>query len=147
MTDNLTEGIYLSGIGMGLVFLTLIAFMLILLLLKWVFPGEDIDTDEETNDSEKDMISLGNLSMADADMNIQQNQDSQGLGSKIAAMAVSLYLATEKDGTLSMSPENSGVHSKWNKSNRESFWDSQGGKSSPYGKRIYTPYDNRGPGL
>ena len=147
MTDNLAEGVYLSGIGMGLVFLTLVAFMLILLLLKRIFPGDDMAEDEDTNNSEQDVILDGNLNFDGTNMNAQQNQGSQGLGAKIAAIAVSLYLATEKDETLSISAENFGRQSKWNKSGRESFWDSQGGRSEPYGRRTYTPYDNRGLGL
>ena len=43
MTEELREGLYLAATGMGLVFLSLLAFMLILIALGKLFPGEEVE--------------------------------------------------------------------------------------------------------
>ena len=42
MPVDLGDGLYLALVGMGLVFLSLVAFMLILLALQKLFPGEEV---------------------------------------------------------------------------------------------------------
>ncbi len=45
MNAELMEGLRLAGVGMGLVFATLIALMVILFALGKMFPGEEVEQD------------------------------------------------------------------------------------------------------
>jgi Na+-transporting methylmalonyl-CoA/oxaloacetate decarboxylase gamma subunit len=51
MPEDLGDGLYLALVGMGLVFFSLVAFMLILLALRNLFPSEEVaevvETDED----------------------------------------------------------------------------------------------------
>ena len=42
MPEELGDGLYLALVGMGLVFFSLVVFMLILLALQRLFPGEEV---------------------------------------------------------------------------------------------------------
>ena len=76
MTDNINEGIYIPGVGMGLVFLTLVVFMIILLVLNKIFPGEEI-TDEVDSTADTNLESTASVN--DIDMNYTGPLD-KGLG-------------------------------------------------------------------
>lgn len=143
MTDNINEGIYIAGVGMGLVFLTLVVFMIILLVLNKIFPGEEI-TDEVDSKSSND------AELAEADNEMDMNHTGpldEGLGSKIAAMAVGLYLTMEEDKVVTITDASNEVAaSVWNKDSQNSFWNSQGSRPTAYGSRTYKPYDPKGIG-
>ena len=142
MTDNLNEGIYMAALGMGLVFLTLIVFMIILLLLKKIFPEDDTtDTvDFQTSNHTELMDTPDQIDMSYTGLD-------RVLGSKIAAMAVSLYLAMEQDNVVNISNASGSIESSvWNKQSKNSFWNSQGSRPNSYGLRVYSPYDNKGIG-
>ena len=74
MTDNINEGIYISGIGMGLVFLTLVVFMIILLVLNKIFPGEEI-ADEVDSKSADVMESAETFNRIDMNYSVPQIKD------------------------------------------------------------------------
>ncbi|MCL0032107.1 OadG family protein [Dehalococcoidia bacterium] len=143
MTDNINEGIYIAGVGMGLVFLTLVVFMIILLVLNKIFPGEEIA-------DEVDSKSSNDVGLAEADNEMDMNHTGpldEGLGSKIAAMVVGLYLTMEEDKVVTITDASNEVAaSVWNKDSQNSFWNSQGSRPTAYGSRTYKPYDPKGIG-
>ena len=143
MTDNINEGIYIAGVGMGLVFLTLVVFMIILLVLNKIFPGEEI-TDEIDSKAVADLESAASVN--DIDMNFTGPLD-KGLGSRIAAMAVGLYLTMEEDKVVTIADASNEIEARaWNKESQNSFWNSQGSRPTAYGSRTYKPYDSKGIG-
>ena len=143
MTDNINEGIYVDGVGMGLVFLTLVVFMIILLVLNKIFPGEEIAGEV---DSKSANVVESAETVNDIDMNYSGPLD-KGLGSRIAAMAVSLYLTTEEDKVVTIADvSNEGEATAWHKESQNAFWNSQGSRPSAYGSRTYKPYDPKGIG-
>ena len=143
MTDNINEGIYISGIGMGLVFLTLVVFMIILLVLNKIFPGEEI-ADEVDSKSADVMESAETFNRIDMNYSVPADK---GLGSRIAAIAVGMYLTMEEDKVVTIAnASNVGESRAWNKESQNSFWNSQGSRPSAYGSRSYKPYDPKGIG-
>jgi Na+-transporting methylmalonyl-CoA/oxaloacetate decarboxylase gamma subunit len=159
MPEDLGEGLYLTAVGMGLIFLSLVVIMLVLLALRRLFPGEEvaesIETDEALVTVERvkeqqasDQRSPGELQEPSADSG--GPTEGRMPGAKIAAMAVALYLAMEQEEYGTHTPVVSSAwtpaqnYSGWGVLGRASQWGSQGRRPQAYGQRSQSAYPPRG---
>ena len=97
MTEDLTQGLYIAVIAIGLVFTATATFFLILVLLKWIFPTPDQTEGNSGNNPQ--LINYDQNSEYDEPddrateaENPQSQPSNQQLGPKIAAVAVAIYL-------------------------------------------------------
>jgi len=163
MPEGLEEGLHIALMGMGLVFISLVVFLLILLALQKLFPGEEIASGDGT-DGGKDRVSpvLGDVNTTKTDEPVREElgqmplepniPTSHGiLGPRVAALAVALYITLENGldgaeppGTVPNPWDTSRIYSEWGALGRASLWNSQGHRPEAYGQRIQSPYTLRG---
>lgn len=174
MSAEFTEGLRLAGTGMGLVFATLVALMVILFALGRLFPGEETEEAIE----EPDTQAPGALDEAAAPATEQPSSIEASAepatepapapqptaiaapardgvpGSKVAALAVAVYLAMEQEeseraGAMTApstaaashaNPQQSQPTSNWGSLGRAALWRSQGRRPSAYGHRGHSAY-------
>ncbi|MDP6493836.1 MAG: OadG family protein [Dehalococcoidia bacterium] len=159
MTEELVEGLYLAAVGMGLVFLTLVAFMLILFALQKLFPGEEVVDDTSADKASVEVRVTDGAQQASAQPSssiaqepsvtvIAPSGDSM-IGEKIAAMTAATYLAMEQEdnsvGTsvVAATPRPSQGASDWVSQSRALGWQSQGQRPQPYGQKSHSAYPPR----
>ncbi|MDA0988735.1 MAG: OadG-related small transporter subunit [Chloroflexi bacterium] len=155
MPEELGEGLSLAATGMGMVFLTLVIFLLILLALRTLFPGEEttetIENDEATVSGFIEESQQASIEPAPA---IQRQPSTTSVappagsipGAKIAAMAVAMYLAMEQEegaastlvATTAGGPPQS--ISTWGIQGRTALWQSQGGRPQAYDQKGHSAY-------
>ena len=169
MTEELREGLYLAATGMGLVFLSLLAFMLILIALAKLFPGEEVEEVEEVDEAIEMLEAAAQEPAQEAQpapvelAPAAPPEQAAALpepaapapappqagvsGAKIAAMAVAMYLAMEQEEVAAGVPAEappildlSRVPSEWSIQGRASLWQSQGRRPQAYGQRSYGAY-------
>ena len=165
--ENLAEGLNLAGAGMAVVFAALVVFMLILMALQKLFPGEEMEMEvlEAAEASEAPQVAVVN-SDEEAPEPVAVIDNGAGgriPGSQIAAMAVALYLAMEQEEqaqptaiavtepvsatapvpTLTPAAAPHG-RSSWGRIGREAFLDTQGRRAPSYGNRPQSAYNPRG---
>ena len=166
MTEELREGLYLAATGMGLVFLSLLAFMLILIALAKLFPAEEVEevdaavetleaaVQEPAQEAQPAPVELAPAAPPEQAAALPEPAapapapPQAGVsGAKIAAMAVAMYLAMEQEevaaGVLAEAPpilDLSRVPSGWSIQGRASLWQSQGRRPQAYGQRSYGAY-------
>ena len=161
MTEELGEGFYLAAVGMGLVFLTLLIFMLILFALRKLFPGEEVAEDVETDEAptevgvimEEQQVSVQPVMATTQEPSATVVTPSAGSiagdripGGKIAAMAVAMYLAMEQEESAANTPVptaavgTSHVRSNWTTRGRDALRQSQGHRPQPYGQKSHSAY-------
>jgi Na+-transporting methylmalonyl-CoA/oxaloacetate decarboxylase gamma subunit len=155
MPEELGDGLYLAGIGMGLVFVALVVFLLILLALRRFFPGEEVPPESQGGSGSPV------VEMAEADQ-AGQASAATGLasppatpvgpdygkipGARIAAVAVATYLAMEQEEHPQQDPiapvqeTSSPSHSTWGDRGRAAILDSQGHRPPAYGQRPRSPH-------
>jgi Na+-transporting methylmalonyl-CoA/oxaloacetate decarboxylase gamma subunit len=159
LTEELGEGLYLATVGMGLVFLTLVAFMLILFALGKLFPGEEVAEDSETDEAAAGADATeqaGHVSVQPVFVAAQQparisvgSGDGRIPGAKIAAMAVAMYLATEQGESVVNTTAPAATmnqfrgSSVWAIHGRESLRESQGHRPQSYGHKSHSAYSPR----
>ena len=162
MPENLGEGLYLALVGMGLVFLSLVFFMLILLALQKLFPGEevaeDIETEEDTvartiremeADEEPEIEELAPPRLQEPTEAPSDPTNGRLAGAKIAAIAVAMYLAMEQEGDVAQPPVVPSAwtpsldHSGWSILGRTSLWGSQGRRPQAYDQKSQSAYPPR----
>ena len=116
MTEELREGLYLAATGMGLVFLSLLAFMLILIALAKLFPAEEVEevdaavetleaaVQEPAQEAQPAPVELAPAAPPEQAAPLPEPAapapapPQAGVsGAKIAAMAVAMYLAMEQE--------------------------------------------------
>ena len=164
--ENLAEGLNLAGTGMALVFAALVIFMLILIALQKLFPGEEMEPEPEMPvveapeepqaaeiDSGEEAPEPPLIPVVEAPGRIP--------GSQIAAMAVAIYLAMEREEqpqpvavaaaepVSAPAPAHSPAttqygHSSWGRIGREAMLDSQGRRAPAYGHRPQSAFNPRG---
>lgn len=97
MAGDLTQGLYITVIAIGLVFTATATFFLILVALRWIFPTPDQDegnfgnnpqliSDDQNSEHEEPDV------RATEAEHPQSTSANQGLGPKIAAAAAAIYL-------------------------------------------------------
>ncbi len=97
MTEDLTQGLSITAIAIGLVFTATATFFLILIVLKRIFPAPDQDEDNFGNNPQL-MDDQPNSEYVEPDAheseaeNVQLKPANQQFGPQIAAAAVAIYL-------------------------------------------------------
>ncbi|MBI2856489.1 MAG: OadG family protein [Chloroflexi bacterium] len=151
MPEDLGEGLYLTGVGMGLVFLALVAFMLILLALRRFFLDEEPAPERQEvprGQPEQEAIPATATEVSPA----PGPQSAAAIpGPRVAAMAVALYLAMEQEeqplgaeDPLRPQPAPSQHATSWSAQGRASLMASHGRRPPAYGQRPHTPYAPKG---
>ena len=181
MSAEFTEGLRLAGAGMGLVFATLVSLMVILFALGRLFPGEESEEAVEVPDTHApaaqdeaaapiaETPTLSEAPEAPATEPAPAPQPAaiaaparDGVpGSKVAALAVAVYLAMEQEeaeraGAMLARSTATATHvdtqpsqltSNWSSLGRAAMWRSQGRRPSAYGHRAHSAYpSSRGGG-
>ncbi|MDE2941243.1 MAG: hypothetical protein OXP10_02705, partial [Chloroflexota bacterium] len=174
MSAEFAEGLRLAGAGMGLVFATLVALMVILFALGRFFPGEEAEEAVEVPDTHAPAAqdeaaapvaeppapieaaaapATGSAPVPQPDAIAAPARDGVP-GSKVAALAVAVYLAMEQEEAeragASPTPsvaaasqadtQPSQPTSNWGILGRAALWQSQGRRPSAYGHRAHSAY-------
>ena len=138
MTEHLGQGFHLAVIGMGLVFVTLFMFMIILIVLKWIFPG---DTNDDDSDQPKDRDN------SEEDPMYGTRKQTAMHGGKMAAVAVAVQMVLGQDGGSSEVRHIVNIeaatqqNNSWASVGRESMWDSQGKRPTPFRHKSHSAYN------
>ena len=161
MAEELREGLDLAVVGMGLVFLTLVVFMLILFALRKLFPGEDVAEDVETDEAPAEVGAIEEAQQVSVHPVVATTQEPSATvattsggsipgrsmpGEKIAAMAVAMYLAMEQEESAANTPVptttvgTSQSRSDWTTQGRDALRQSQGHRPQPYGQKGHSAY-------
>ena len=178
MTTELMEGLRLAGVGMGLVFATLVALMVILFALGKLFPGEEVEQEAEdasatteaaaTTTAAAPSTTVAAAPAAPVDLSprtdappapaavpapqppVAPAQSRDGVtGERIAALAVSVYLAMEQEeaeraaaaAASAAVPQPAQHSSSWGSLGRAALWRSQGRRPPAYGHRPHSAYN------
>ena len=180
MSAEFAEGLRLAGAGMGLVFATLVALMVILFALGRLFPGdeaEEADVEPETQaaaahdeaaEPEAEPPAAGEAPPQEVEtppppapepatvlppVTVTAPRDGV-TGAKVAALAVSVYLAMEQEesgqavagpapspvSASQAGPQPSQPTSNWSSLGRAALWRSQGRRPSAYGQKTHSAY-------
>ena len=165
--ENLAEGLNLAGTGMAVVFAALVVFMLILMALQKLFPGEEMELEvlEPAEAPEAPQVTVVNSDEEAPEPVAVMDNGAGGRipGSQIAAMAVALYLAMEQEEQAQLTaiavtepvsatapvPIPTPVaapygRSSWGRIGREALLDTQGRRAPSYGHRPQSAYNPRG---
>ena len=103
LQDNLAEGLTLAGTGMALVFVALVVFMVILMALQKLFPGEEMVMEmpepEVPEEAAEPLQAVEEqIEAAPEPIEIVGSLDEGRIpGAQIAAMAVAIYLEMERE--------------------------------------------------
>jgi Na+-transporting methylmalonyl-CoA/oxaloacetate decarboxylase gamma subunit len=167
MTEEMGEGLYLAAVGMGVVFFTLVVFMLILFALGKLFPGEEVPEDIETDEAPGEVgviMEEQQVRPQPVVANIQEPSATGAAasagsiaagsiaGSRIAAMAVAMYLAMEQEERAANALVSSTTvgtaqsRGEWTARGRDSLKQSQGQRPQAYGQKTHSAYSQK-PGL
>ena len=183
LPENLAEGLNLAGTGMALVFASLVVFMLILVALQKLFPGEELDTETPPELIEETILEHQAPAVtpppavevaeppATPEPPAPPEIQAPGRipGAQIAAMAVSIYLAMEREEQTQLvevlepepvlvpaaatapAPSRSPTaldapqpRSGWGALGRATFLESQGRRAPSYNHRPQSPFNPRG---
>ena len=167
--ENLAEGLNLAGTGMAVVFAALVVFMLILMALQKLFPGEEMELEvpepEPAEVSEAMQVTAVNSDEEAPEPVAVMDNGAGGRipGSQIAAMAVAIYLAMEQEEQAQLTaiavtepvsatapvptPTPAAApygRSSWGRIGREALLDTQGRRAPSYGNRPRSAYNPRG---
>ena len=165
--ENLAEGLNLAGTGMAVVFAALVVFMLILMALQKLFPGEEIELEVlvPAEAPEAPQVAVVNSDEEAPEPVAVMDNGAGGRipGSQIAAMAVALYLAMEQEEQAQLTaiavtepvsatapvptPTPAAApygRSSWGRIGREALLDTQGRRAPSYGNRPQSAYNPRG---
>ena len=165
--ENLAEGLNLAGTGMAVVFVALVVFMLILMALQKLFPGEEMELEVlvPAEAPEAPQVTVVNSDEEAPEPVAVMDNGAGGRipGSQIAAMAVALYLAMEQEEQAQLTaiavtepvsatapvptPTPAAApygRSSWGRIGREALLDTQGRRAPSYGNRPQSAYNPRG---
>lgn len=180
MSAEFAEGLRLAGAGMGLVFATLVALMVILFALGRLFPGDEAEeadvepetqaaaTHDEAAEPEAEPPAAGEAPPQEVETPpppapepvptlppVTVTAPHDGVtGAKVAALAVSVYLAMEQEESgqavtgpapspvyaSQAGPQPSQLTSNWGNLGRAALWRSQGRRPSAYGQKTHSAY-------
>ena len=139
---------------MGLVFVALLAFLLIMLLLQKLFPDEEVQPDEVGDGGG---FATGEVASVGQAVEVQTLD---GLaGAQIAAMAVALYMSMEDEESGEHSDRQEGedvavtapaaapteppAASNWTLRGRTALMESQSRRPPPFGQKLHSGYSQR----
>ncbi len=104
LPESFYEGLNLAGTGMALVFVTLVVFMLILMTLNKLFPGEELELEPTATSPVAETSTEQQAAAVAPEVEVTEPPAPPELqpagvipGSQIAAMAVAIYLAMEQE--------------------------------------------------
>ena len=170
--ENLAEGLNLAGSGMALVFAALVVFMLILMALQKLFPGEEVETEVLESGAPPELVEEM-VQIAETAPVAERAPEPPAVaieqtggripGSQIAAMAVAIYLAMEQQeqprpvAVMAAEPTSAATpapapspgttlygRSSWGRIGREAMLESQGRRAPAYGNRPQSAFNPRG---
>ena len=170
--ENLAEGLNLAGTGMALVFVALVVFMLILMALQKLFPGEEIETEDSESGAPPELVAEM-VQVAETAPVVERAPEPPAVeqaggripGSQIAAMAVAIYLSMERqeqpqpvavaaaEPVVAQAPASPPIptptdtqpnRSSWGRIGREAMLESQGRRAPAYGHRPQSAFNPRG---
>tara|TARA_B100000029_G_scaffold66677_1_gene59567 strand:+ start:1559 stop:2020 length:462 start_codon:yes stop_codon:yes gene_type:complete len=145
LLDNLIEGLYLAGVGMGLVFASLLAFLLVLLVIRRIYPDLDTTSEEEMHQEQLDHRST--LSDVPTSDKVEVMPIGSPDGSKIAAMAVAIYMQMEEEESIGQLVHTKvdalSIQSNWRLDGRNSLMSTQGRRPARYGERSNSDTNNK----
>ena len=166
--ENLAEGLNLAGTGMAVVFVALVVFMLILMALQKLFPGEEMELEvlEPAEAPEAPQVTVVNSDEEAPEPVAVMDNGAGGRipGSQIAAMAVASLpgngagragsvttaIAVTKPVSATApvpTPTPAAApygRSSWGRIGREALLDTQGRRAPSYGNRPQSAYNPRG---
>ena len=170
--ENLAEGLNLAGTGMALVFAALVVFMLILMALQKLFPGEEMEPEVSESGAPPELVAEV-VQVAETAPVVERAPEPPAVvveqtggripGSQIAAMAVAIYLSMERqeqpqpvaivaaETAPAVAPAPAPTpgttlygRSSWGRIGREAMLESQGRRAPAYGNRPQSPFNPRG---
>ena len=145
LLEKLLEGLYLAGVGMGLVFASLVAFLLVLLVIRRVYPDSDTQSEQKMNAE----LSENDSNKFEGPVADQSQEPTKALvdGEKIAAMAVAVYMQMEEEENIgqlvSSQSDTFSIQSNWKLDGRNALMGSQGHRPNMYGERSNADSKNR----
>lgn len=147
IVKSIEEGLYVATIGMGLVFFSLLMFLLVLVVIRRVFPDDDHTGDMPTTPTEAKLAPTEALLEK---IYIDPPKESI-TGEKVAAMAVAIYLQMENLEKVQMTePVLSEVghiglieSSNWKLKGRNTFMNNQGQRPSTFRQRGRSNHQQR----
>lgn len=155
MPKDLGEGLYLTAVGMGVVFFCLAALMLVLLVLRKLFPGEEVAESVETQEApavvgtevaQQASKGLASVEVQEPLAALQGSTEGRTVGVEVAVMAVAKYLATEQQEQVGQAPAvdrattPSQEGSDWKTQGRDLSRGNQGRRPPPYGEKTQSAY-------
>lgn len=175
LPESFYEGLNLAGTGMALVFVTLVVFMLILMALNRLFPGDELELEPPASTPVAETSSGQQAAAVATVAEVEEPPAPPELqpagvipGSQIAAMAVAIYLAMEREeqsyrpvewsepevalvSASTPAPEQGAApddtlqpRSGWGASGRAAFRETQGRRAPSYNHRPQSPFNPRG---
>ena len=163
MPEDLAKGLYLSGVGMGLVFVALVAFMLTMMLLQRLFPDDTVEPEKVGSSGGDAIEKAASVETAEPPRPAEVESRSGPSGARIAAMAVPLYLAMEEEemglndyaqvngqtveaaavAASPSAPATPQAVSNWTTGGRTALMESQSHRPTPYGQKLHSGYPQR----
>ncbi|MBF8266655.1 MAG: hypothetical protein HW388_163 [Dehalococcoidia bacterium] len=148
MPADLREGLYLTGIGMVVVFLALSGLLLIMVALQRLFPGKDTSSsgqDEGTPGQKPQAGEKPTPAELPQPLQAASSQSYGGVtGAQIAAIAAAAYLAMEQEGQLQpalrATPALSQQPSGWSAQGRTLLAEGQSRRPPPYQQKPHSAY-------
>lgn len=103
LPESFYEGLNLAGTGMALVFATLVVFMLILMALNRLFPGDELELEPPASTTAAETATEQQADAVAPEVEVTEPPAPPELqpvgvipGPQIAAMAVAIYIAMEQ---------------------------------------------------
>lgn len=148
MPESLGDGLYLTAVGMGVVFFCLAALMLVLLALQKLFPGEEVAESSEmeaapsavvTAVAQQSREALASVGLKEQAATHEIPTEGMAARAKVAAMAVATYLAAEQQAEQAAAVDHANSPFQesrdWKTLGRDLSWENQGRRPPPYGRK------------
>ena len=140
MPEEIEQGLYIASLGMGIVFLSLVILLVIVLLLRMLFPGPDPTAIDNPEGQDGIQSIQGDFNSSNKNKLHPLGKIGSGTNTQeVAAIAVSLYLTLEQeldiDNHNSDKTQNVSSPSKWRNQGRSALMAGHGHRPSPFSKR------------
>ena len=145
MPADLREGLYLTGVGMGVVFFALSGLLLVVVALQRLFPGKETPPSSQGGEAPGQELEAREKHTPTELPQPLQATSSQSYGgetgAQIAAIAAAAYLSMEQEGQPETArrevpkPPVSQPSSTWGTRARMTLMESQSRRPPPYGRK------------